>query len=337
MRIVSLDVTVRKEELMYGHDKIMRYLPIRSHHLSLQIRQSCVFKHCLILLAICLLISGCASAKINQFSRFAELGCAYSEAVTGLTREAGNVAIDADSAALMKAREPLTPKERGETIIEHNQLLRGRIDLLRDLRRHTQLLRSYFQALAALAKSDEPSAIGAASEDIVKSLGKMNERIKNAKVGALPVGEFTGAVAKITVAQFQSAALKKELRVRAPIIERELDLQQAVLQAMAGQMRTDLEVLQAREEALDVVDPFRATKDSLPSDWTKRRKELLNTQISLDSVDAGVALAGNLKLSFLALVENRLDSSDVEMMFGDINEILTLIEDIQGPKTKKTK
>jgi len=322
---------------MCEHDTIMRHLPIHSHHLSLQIRQSCVFKHCLILLAICLHISGCASAKINQFSRFAELGCGYSEAVSGLTREAGNVAIDADSAALMKAREPLTPEERGETIIKHDKLLSERVTQLRDLRRHTQLLRSYFQALAALAKSDAPSGIGAASEDVVKSLGKMSDRIKNAKVGDLPVSEFIGPLVKITVAQFQSAALGKELRVRAPIIERELDLQQAALQAIAEQMRTDLEVLQAREEALDVVDPFRATKDSLPSDWTKRRKELLNTQISLDSVDAGVELARNFKLSFVSLVENRLDLSDVEMMFGDINEVLTLIEDIQGTKPKKKK
>jgi len=318
------------------HDSMTRHLSIRAH-ISSQTRRSRIFKNCLILLTTCFLLSGCASAKINQFSRFAELGSAYSEAVTGLTKEAGNVAIDADSAALIKAREPLTPKERGETIIEHNELLKERIGLLRDLRRHTQLLRSYFQALAALAKSNEPSGIGAASEDVVKSLGKMSDRIKNAKAGALPVSEFVGPVVKITVAQFQRGALEKELRVHAPIIERELDLQQAALQAIAEQMRTDLEVLQAREEALDVVDPFRATKDSLPSDWTKRRKELLNTHISLDSVDAGAELARNMKLSFVALVENRLDLSDVETMFGDINEVLTVIEDIQGSKPKKTK
>jgi len=255
----------------------------------------------------------------------------------GLTKEAGNVAIDADSTALIKGREQLTPKERGETIIEHNKLLRERIALLRDLRRHTQLLRSYFLALAALAKSDAPSGIGTAAEDVANSLGKMSERIKNAKVGALPVSEFIGPVVKITVGQFQRGALEKELRARAPTIERELDLQQASMQAIAGQMRTDLEVLQKREEALEVVNPFRAAKDSLPSDWTKRRKELLNAHISLDSVDAGAELARNLKLSFLALVENRFDLSDVEIMFGDINEILTLIEDIQGSKTKKTK
>ena len=321
---------------MCRHDTITRHLSIRSH-LPSQIRQSRVFKNYLILLTICFLLSGCASVKINQFSRFAELGSAYSEAVTGLTKEAGNVAIDADSAALMKAREPLTPKDRGDTIIEHNKLLRERIWLLRDLRRHTQLLRSYFQALAALARSDEPSGIGAASEDVVKSLGKMSDRIKNAKVGALPVSEFIGPVVKITVAQFQRGALEKELRVRASFIERELDLQQAVLQAIAEQMRTDLEVLQTREEALEVVDPFRAATNSLPSDWTKRRKEVLNAYVSLDAVDAGAELARNLKLSFLALVENRLDLSDVEILFGDINEILTLIEDIQGTKTKDEK
>jgi hypothetical protein len=85
------------------------------------------------------------------------------------------------------------------------------------------------------------------------------------------------------------------------------------------------------------VDPFRGAKDSLPSDWTKRRKELLNAHVSLDSVDAVVALARNLKLSFLALVEDRLEPADFGILFKDINEILTLIEDIQGTKPKKTK
>ena len=321
---------------MERDDTIKKHLWIRGR-LSWQIHKSRSFEIYSILLAICLLLSGCASAKINQFSRFAELGSAYAETIMGLTKEAGNVAIDADSTALIKGREQLTPKERGETIIEHNKLLRERIGLLRDLRRHTQLLRSYFFALAALAKSDAPSGIGTAAEDVVNSLGKINERIKNAKVGSLPVSEFIGPVVKITVAQFQRGALEKELRARAPTIERELELQQAAMQAIAGQMRTDLEVLQLREEALEVVNPFRAAKDSLPSDWTKRRKELLNANISLDSVDAGAELARNLKLSFLALVENRFDLSDVEIMFGDINEILTLIEDIQGSKTKKTK
>jgi hypothetical protein len=321
---------------MRRHDTITRHLSIRSH-LPSQIRQSRVVKNSLVLLAICFLLSGCASAKTNQFSRFAELGSAYSEAVTGLTKEAGNVAIDADSAALIKAREHLTLEDRGKTIIEHNKLLRERIWLLRDLRRHTQLLRSYFLALAALAKSDEPSGIGTAAEDVVNSLGRMSERINQAKAGGLGVGEFTGAVAKITVAQFQSAALEKELRVRMPTIERELDLQQAALQAIAEQMRTDLEVLQTREEALEVVDPFRAATNSLPSDWTKRRKEVLNAYVSLDAVDAGAELARNLKLSFLALVENRLDPSDFGILFKDINGILTLIEDIQGTKTKNRK
>jgi len=321
---------------MRRDDTTAKHLWIHGH-LPSQIHKWRFVKNSLVLLTICFLLSGCASVKINQFSRFAELGSAYSEAVTGLTKEAGNVAIDADSAALIKGREHQSREERGKTIIEHNKLLRERIELLRDLRRHTQLLRSYFLALAALAKSDEPSGIGTAAEDVVNSLGKMSERIKQAKAGGLGVGEFTGAVAKITVAQFQSAALEKELRVRTPTIERELDLQQAALQAIAEQMRTDLEVLQTREEALEVVDPFRAATNSLPSDWTKRRKEVLNAYVSLDAVDAGAELARNLKLSFLALVENRLDPSDFGILFKDINEILTLIEDIQGTKTKNRK
>jgi len=193
---------------MCRHDTITRHLSIRSH-LPSQIRQSRVFKNCLILLTICFLLSGCASAKINQFSRFAELGSAYSEAVTGLTKEAGNVAIDADSAALIKGREHQSREERGKTIIEHNKLLGERIWLLRDLRRHTQLLRSYFLALAALAKSDEPSGIGTAAEDVVNSLGKMSERINQAKAGGLGVVNSLGLSPKSRWRNFRAPPSKK--------------------------------------------------------------------------------------------------------------------------------
>jgi len=319
---------------MNGHESIMRCSSIRSSFPS-QIYQLRVFKKGLVLLVICFLLSGCATARISQFSRFAELGSAYSEVVVGLTKEAGNAAIDADSAVLIKGRENIPLEERGKTIIDHNKLLRERIGLLRDLRLHTQLLRSYFQALAALARSDEPSGIGAASEDVVNSLGRLGDSIKNAKVGALSVSEFIGPVVKITVGQFQRGALEKELRIRAPIIERELELQQAALQVIDEQIRTDLEVLQSRREALEVVDPFRGSKDSLPSDWAKRRKEILSLHLSLDSIDAGAELARNLKLAFLALVENRLDLTDLESLFGDINGILALIEEIQGTGLKK--
>ena len=287
-------------------------------------------------LIICLLfvLSGCGTARIRQFNQFAQAGRAYANAVAVLTEEAGDAAIDADSIALIKYRDVIPAAERSSTVIEHNRSLKETLQLLRDVRRHAMVLKSYFAALSSLAQTDVPSGIGTASEGLVDSLGTISERIKNAKVAEAGISEFTGSVAKMTVGQFQRAALEKELKKRAPIIERELDIQQAALQLIAAEMKIDLQAVIVNSETVEIVSKYKANKP-LPPNWSKRRRQILRANASLTSLDAAADAAKNLKVSFVALVENRFQLSDVDSLIRDINEILTLVETMKGEQEKQ--
>jgi len=281
------------------------------------------------------LICGCASGRINQFKNFAEAGIAYSDSIVTLTKSSGETAVDADSLILIHRRKDLSPEERGKTIIDRNKLLKERFAVLGDLRRHAQLLRSYFVSLAALAGSSAPSDIGTSTEQMVSAIETLGSDIrKKQEINGESNAQMSGGAAKVIVAHFQNAALEKELRKRAKIIEKEIDLQQAVLEALAAQIKTDIQIALNRQETNEIVDPFRDPKDELSKDWASQRREILLSSLSLSAIDAASDAAKNLKTAFVALIENRFTQTDYQSLVKDMNEIIDLIEKTQS-KDKK--
>ncbi|MHC4990444.1 MAG: hypothetical protein ACYTGC_05635 [Planctomycetota bacterium] len=275
-------------------------------------------------------LAACTSARIDQFERFAEAGVAYSGAIDALTLEAANAAIDADSAVLARARDALDGEERTRTVLEHNDLLKQRVALLRDLQRHADLLRNYFLVLGAMAGSDAPEGLGAAAEQVVTSMQLVSGRIRDARVGDAPISDFAGSVVRITVARFQRAVLEHELKMRSMMLERELDLQHAALQAIAAEMSADLEAVLGQQELVEVIDPYRSASGSLPRTWTRRRREILTATAAVESASAAAEAAASLKHSFVALAENRYSLSDFRALMADVDEILTLLERVRG-------
>jgi len=136
------------------------------------------------------------------------------------------------------------------------------------------------------------------------------------------------------VAHFRAVALEDELNKRGQTIERELELQQAVLRALAQQMRTDLQAMIQQQESGRVVVPF-ASDGPLPESWSNDRKEILQSQVSLASVDAAADAATKLKVAFVALAEGRFQLVDVPTLAGEINEIVALIESVEGKPQKQ--
>ncbi len=285
-------------------------------------RRSCL------LLAV-LVMPACTTARVSQFRQFADAGQAYVEAVQALTREAGNAAVDADSAALERARRHLPQQERAEAVLEHDELVRTRVLILADLGRHARLLGAYFATLEALAESDAPREIGDATETLVESMGAVSARLRTARVGDAPIDSFSGAVVAISVANLKKGALERELRLRGQLIERELDLQQAAVTAITDQMKTDLQAVLMHREQIDVVEPYGGTA-RLARVWTTRRREILTATASVASAEAGVRAAEHLKLSFEALAENRFGAAQYLALLADIDEVLTLIEAVAG-------
>lgn len=273
--------------------------------------------------------TSCGAGRVNHFADFSQAGTAYVKALGALIDQAGASAIETDSLLLVTDRDVFPAGERGQQIVARDDAMRQRLVVLATLKRHAQLLGSYFEALGALAGSRAPSGIGTTAAGVVKSLDTLHASIEHAKVGNLAVSSFIGGAVEIAVAHFQSSALEHELKTNARPIERELNLQEAALRAVAEILRVDLQVQLNQAETRDIVLPFGGTSP-LPPGWTQRRKDILQASLATGSASAAADAAASLKLSFVALAEGRTHRVDVPAMIGDINNVLGLIEQIKG-------
>ena len=281
------------------------------------------------MLPVVLVLAACSTARVNQFKQFAEAGIAYVEAVDALTRVAAGASVDADSAVLARTRSAVPQDDRARTVLEHNKLLKQRIEILADLRQHARLLGAYFVSLGAMTDPGAPAEAGEAAARFVESLGAVGSRLRTARVGDLAVDDFTGIVVEISVANFRQAQLERELRLRAPILARELDLQHAAMRAVVEALATDIGVVLRHEEQTDIVDPFRGNA-KLPKTWAKRRREILTATTAVASADAAAAAALKLGEAFTALAENRFGAVEYLAVMTEIRRTLDLIAAIRG-------
>lgn len=306
----------------------------------------------LFLVLVAVLPVGCAtSARITQFQQFADAANKYAAATIDLTNAAGIAVANADSVILVDSRDSMIPKgkltpetntelsEKLKTgLAEHNEDVLQYLDLMGKIRLHLKLLQDYFNALSALASSNAPSGIGTAAESAVAAMGTLSPQIKNAKIGNgnMSVSQFTGAVVPIVVARFQQAALENELRARAPILERELDVQQAALQAMVSYLESNQKVYLNYYLENEVFQPYIDAADKLPANWIGSREALLTKTLTPTAAASAAEAAKGLKLAFVALAEDRLDLVSVQSIIREANELLALAQKIQLPPTTTT-
>lgn len=287
----------------------------------------------LLIIGFAISLTACAvgKARVNQFDKFAHAGIQFTDAIPPLLDEAFLAAVTTDSLALKQGRTGLPSEEaRLDAIEKSNDNLTKRIAILNDLKRHASLLRAYFAALQVLAQTDaESSGMTVVTNGLLTSLGKLHPQIANAKLGQSSIGDLVAPVTSFAFTAYQSGVLNRELRQNAETIDKELNLHQAALRAIADTMKADLQTQFAAIDRDAIVLPYARGKP-LPSDWTQRRVDAFHRQLQMHSVDAAAKAAQSLRTSFVALVENRLDDTGIALLLRDINDIVALVEAIRG-------
>lgn len=273
-------------------------------------------------LLFCVVTSGCA-ARVTQFGDFAQAGLTYVKASEVVIDDAGTASIRANNAVLVKTRPAIAADKRLDEINKQNELLKQRLVILQDIRRHGRLLQSYFRALADLAGSDAPQAAADAAESAFASLSKLGAGIKTAKVGDASVASLIPAVTKPIVASFKVRALEQELKQRSEAIANEIALQEAAFTAIGQVLATDLQVQMNTFETEQVNNPFAAAGE-LPGSWAGNREQLLKMTGTVASTGAAAAAARTLRESFKSLVNNRFDRAALDSLLVDINAMLDI-------------
>jgi hypothetical protein len=286
-----------------------------------------------VFILIMLVICSCATQRISQFASLAAAGKSYSEAMSALTEETGKIAIDADNEHLLLYRDKYTEEDRKRIILERDSALRSLLDILGGIRVHTALLGRYFESLNQLAGSKYPSTLTGQIASLVESLEKIHPVLENATIGNMDVKSFIGEGVPVILGSLKQKKLEQELRRNAAMVERELELQKALLEALSEQLKSDLELLLQIKNFNQVLQPY--IKQGQPGkEWKSSRKEVLTTSLSLAALDQALSAATELKTVFLNLTENKATLSGFKSLFDSINLMIGLVEKIQGTNGK---
>jgi len=276
-------------------------------------------------------LSGCAATQVvKESDQFAANGIAFSDSIAPLIDESFVLAVNADSMVLAQARENITDSGvRGAQLKQSDKHLETRLKILRDLKRHAYLLRSYFVAIRAITQTDAASGITEATKGLVDQMAKLKPGIAEAAIGEKSVSEFIEPGVKLAVAAYQNKALRQELSERADTIDREIALQEAALTAIYEQMRADKEL----EILVKVRNPIFSAytgQGKLPNDWSRQRVDAFKLVISIDSYEDAVKAAKALRQSWQAFAEKRLDSASLLDLTRLTQELVALVKKIKA-------
>ena len=282
-------------------------------------------------LSAMLLLGACSAATTDQFAVFSKAGTTLADSTPPLLDAAFAETVRTDTVVLTVARASLPDKEeRLKALEDSDKLLKQRVEIFADLKRHSRLLRNYFVTLGNLADTSGDSALGDSAKGIVDELGVLHPKLKDASIGGVAVGTLVQTAVPVVVGVFRSAALEHELKERATTIASEIDLERAVLMAISEAMEHDVKARMEQEDFTNIVKPF-VGPDPLPSDWNARRLASLQRSTAIEAVDAAAKAAENLRQSFVALTEGGSGGS-LALLVADVSRVASLVEQLKPAK-----
>ena len=272
-----------------------------------------------------LITAGCTAATDTaRLETVAKTGIAYADKLPPLLDQAFELAAAVDSRFLVAARSGLSAEQRRGRLQEFDAAMGERLKQYIEAKRHTDLLRSYFLALRTLLDPDLVKETGNDAKRLTTELGKLSPRLKKARMGDVSVSGLIEPATRIAVASFRSAALRRELEARGPTIERELAVQEALVTALARQVRADREVLSTRFRSAEVVEPY-VSAARLPRTWPARRLRSLRGAGDVEAARAAEQAIRSLRQAYVAALEGRLDSTRAAELATTVEGFVELV------------
>lgn len=275
-----------------------------------------------------IIVAGCTSSqRVQHASAFADAGINFSDTLPAAIDAAFSADVANNSLQLSIAHGSLNNEQRLDAVSDSNEILATKYAVLSDLKSHAGLLRRYFITLKSLAQYDGKTGLTTETQSIVSALQELN-------IGSLSISDDainTGVTAAVDliVGAYQSSIIKAELSQNGAAIERELALQQAAIENLTEQTIADLTNVQEDRLVLPVLEAF-ASDNPLPAGWAAKREAALKAQVEVEEFKMAQAAISNLRLAWVALVENRLDQSSFLLLLEDVNRFTAAVEAIQG-------
>jgi hypothetical protein len=274
-------------------------------------------------------LAGCATPQPAQFDSVAQSGAKFAGSVPPLLTTPLDEAIAANSATLVMEHASASEDARKTALLDANSAYRERAKIFADVGNHALLLKAYFVAMEALTNTGGDGAVGSEAENLVNAMGTLSPRIASFEIGGRSVGSIAASVAPLVVADFQGAALEEELRRNGDAVVRAIELQRAFLQAIAGDLGSQLAAQQQEQEFTSVIEPY-LSNDALPSDWVTLRAAALQQSLSIATFTAAASAAETLKIAFIAAAGGAGSGGAFAQLQSEVDRLAALVQTIAG-------
>jgi len=287
------------------------------------------------LLVLCgvLLLSGCDSERLKEFSSLAAAGSAYAAVSPSFAAQLGSaqITINNDQAVIAHAN-PIDPATAKHNIRQQDADLKAYLSTLDRLNAQAALLGAYFDAMAQLANSKNTDQIVTSANGLIAQINKVNDSVAQSKLSNSPtaksIEDLVGQAAGLVVTHFQVKALDNNLEANAKTIDRALALQEAAIRAMQLQFSLALAGDDAFREETQVISPYVSTKD-LPKSWASDRTAYIQSSVSMASADAAEAAITKLRVAFQEVVQNKGSQVDFNGILDAIGKMAGYANDVK--------
>jgi hypothetical protein len=281
-------------------------------------------------------LTACASPErqIHQAAGLGEAGIKMAETLPPLYDAFFTQAVEADSLELAAQRETEADTESAlKALDESNADFEKSIAIIVDLKRHADLLRSYFVAFKALAAEETGAEIPGAAKTAVETLQRVGGEIAGKPLPGAEAADIIEPVATIAVQVAKSAALHDEFEARGAIISREIALQEEAVGIIATRMIGD------RRRVLIETEENRLTREfatefgkPLPADWWLRRSNYLSAVIDIAAVTRAQSAVRNFRIAWEDMAAGRGTTTTVDDVIADLNAVADQLDKLAASK-----
>lgn len=273
--------------------------------------------------------AGCATPerKISQAAHLANAGVAFCETLPPLYNAFVRQMVEADSLELEAQRSlRANDVDRLEQALEESdQDLRQSIAVVRDLKRHAALLKSYFIALRDLASDETGQQIPGAAKTAVEDLERIGLEVSQRPVLGTNLGSLVEPAAAYAVNVAKATALSEELEARGSAINREIARHEQAIGVIATRMVGDRERVLIETIENPLRDQFLETNRALPTDWWQRRADYLELIVEIDAVSRAESAVRNFRIAWEDFAAGRVGAATIDIILEDLNAVNDLL------------
>ena len=284
-------------------------------------------------------LGGCAAVsperRITQADGLADAGIAFADTLPPLYDAFFLQSVQADSIGLerqhnLKAKLPQAQRagasqELLQLLEESDADLAETARIVRDLKRHARLMKSYFLALKSLASEETGAEIPGAAQQAVADLQRLDIDVAKKTVFSQGLGDVVGPLAGFAVDFAKASALKKELEQRGAVINREIARQEAALGIIALRMSGDRELVLIKTVKNPLDRSFVDLSRTVPNSWWKGRADYLMRNVDIEEIGRAEDAARNLRSAWEAFAAGRPSDPLLAVIIADLQAVRDLV------------